>query len=93
MKSKKLMAIWMDESVAYLMESVDDKIFTTKIKSGYNHRTVIQKSIPDSMGDFLQAQSQIADYFYKISEYIVDFEKIILFGPVGSKMNCLTYFF
>lgn len=85
MKSKKILAIWMDFSIAYLMEFTNNQVTTVTIESGGNHFKGMHKSQIDCNSLNFPNQEQLSSYYRKISGYIIDYEEVALFGPSGSK--------
>jgi hypothetical protein len=85
LQSKKSLIIWMDFSVAYLMECTKNEVLTFTIKSGNYLLLGKHKSLIDSNIQNLPNQEQLSSYYRRISNYIIDYEDVILLGPSGSK--------
>ena len=85
MQSKKNLAIWMDFSIAYLMECSNDEILTVTIESGNNQPAEKSKSLLDNELLKLPDEEQLSSYYRKICDYILDYEEVTLLGPSGSK--------
>lgn len=84
MKTKKLLGIWMDHSIAHIMEVKDNSIHTTEIKSeiggheghslGKNENLIHNKQ-----------HALSTSYFKEIAHQIQGFDRVILFGPGDAK--------
>lgn len=90
MKTNKKMGIWMDHSRAILMELVDDNIITNTIESDaakpekdfnlYKSEKLIHK----------KENHQLSAYYKKLGDVIVNFKKVVLFGPTEAKKELLN---
>ena len=85
MKLTKYLGIWMDYSVAHVMGFENDTIVTNTIKSHLIPPPEQQNSFPggDSKPDIFQ--NRRSEYYQKLSDFILDYESVILFGPAESK--------
>ena len=80
MTAKKHMGIWMDHSVAHLMELTGETITSSTLKSEFTHE---QKEHSLSRGEnhLHHAEQNLEAHFYKkISDAIKGCEEIVLFG-------------
>ncbi len=82
MKKTKQLGIWMDHSVAYVME------FTTK---PFEIQTIVKEF---HRNDTLAVQNErnslftsINTYYNQIAEAIVSYDQLILFGPSHTKVD------
>ena len=85
MTTKKHMGIWMDHSVAHLMELSNDVITTNTLKSEFTHQ---QKEHSLSRGEnhmHHAEQKQESHYYKKISDAVKGYEEVLLFGPTTAK--------
>lgn len=86
MKTKKLLGIWMDHSLAHLTELRNGNFMTetieAKAKPQVNPADLYFK---DESHMLNKEQSQLAAYYKKLSDIIVDYEEVILFGPTDAK--------
>ncbi|WP_367752643.1 hypothetical protein [Flavobacterium sp. WC2430] len=82
MKKTKQLGIWMDHSLAYLME------FTTK---PFEIQTIIHEfHLEDKATSKLEKKTSIKNvygYYNRIAEAIINYDKIILFGPSNTKVD------
>jgi hypothetical protein len=85
MKNIKKLGIWMDHSIAYVMELKDDAIVENIValetfqpdnesEWGKNERLVQKKE-----------QQLQTNYYKKLSEIIRSYEEVVLFGPTEAK--------
>jgi stalled ribosome rescue protein Dom34 len=90
MTAKKHMGIWMDHSVAHLMEFTSNGITTNSVESEFTHQ---QKEHALSKSENLmhnKENHQQSQYYNKIKEAIKGFEDIVLFGPTTAKNELLN---
>lgn len=91
MKSKKLLGIWMDHSIAYLTQITNDKIETETIES--KPKLQVNKAdlyYRDESHMLNKEQGQLSSYYEKLSDVILDYEEVILFGPTDAKNELLN---
>jgi len=85
MKAKKKLGIWMDYSVAYLMEFTSSAFEIKTIVTKFFEQKKLQ-TISKSYSLMLnKEQKKRSSYYKKISEIIKDYKKIILFGCTNAK--------
>jgi stalled ribosome rescue protein Dom34 len=87
MKTTKKLGIWMDHSIAYLMEFTSKHFETETIESKFTNK-VKNKSL--AKGESLmhnKEKQQLLDYYKKIGEVIKNYKRIILFGPTDAKVE------
>lgn len=85
MKSAKQLGIWMDHSIAHLMELSNDKMVTTILKSPPAFPEQMQNLRMDESLMHNKEQNQHKDFFKNLSEIIKDYDEILLFGPTDAK--------
>jgi len=86
MKTKKLLGIWMDHSIAQLTELRNGNLMTETIEA--KPKLQVNPSdlyFKDESHMLNKEQSQLAAYYKKLSDIIVDYEEVILFGPTDAK--------
>ena len=89
MKDKHL-GIWMDHSVAHLMELRNDLIVSTLIESEFTHE---EKEHSLSKNENLmhnKEQHFHLAYYKKLGDTIKNFQKVVLFGPTTAKNELLN---
>lgn len=87
MKTTKKLGIWMDHSIAHLMEFTSKHFEIETIESKFTNREK-NKSLAksESLMDNKQKQ-QLSDYYKKIGEAIKNYKRVILFGPTDAKIE------
>jgi hypothetical protein len=85
MKKNKCLAIWMDHSNAFLMELTNDLIVTNTIVSESLNQE--EEYSPDTHEKLIhkKEQHQQLSYYKKLSDYIRNYEEVLLFGPTDAK--------
>lgn len=87
MKAKKKLGIWMDHSIAYLMEFTASAFEIKTIESKLMEQKKLQTvSNSDSLLSNKELQKRY-NYYKKIGEIIKDYKKVILFGPTNAKVE------
>lgn len=89
MKSVKRLGIWMDHSIAHVMELTNDSIETRTIESG-SKLPKEEQNIKDERFMLNREQNQLAFFFKELSDIIKDFDDVILFGPTSAKKELLN---
>lgn len=85
MKKLKQLGVWMDHSIAYLMDHADGEITTKVLESeSYRHMKDENKSTHDAALHFKQ-RAQLANFYQNLSAEIQFYNEVILFGPTGAK--------
>lgn len=90
MTTTKNIGIWMDHSVAHLMELKNDEIITNNITSSFTHQ---EKEHSLSKNENLmhnKEQHQQAKYYNAIKDATKNYESILLFGPTTAKSELLN---
>jgi len=84
MKSTKLLGIWMDHSIAHLIELPNQNNQSTTIES---HSMSEDDEINTKDETLLQNKEQnyLSNYFKKINEVIINYDDVLLFGPTDAK--------
>lgn len=87
MKAKKKLGIWMDHSIAYLMEFTASAFEIKTIESKFIEQK--RGQIPRNSDTLLlnKEEQKQSSYYKKISEVIKDYKKVILFGPTNAKLE------
>ncbi len=87
METRNKLGIWMDHSIAHLIEFSSDRGEKKVIKSKFTHE---EKEHSLSKSENLmhnKEQHQQAEYYKKIGEAIKNYEEVILFGPTDAKVE------
>jgi hypothetical protein len=85
MNKNKLLGIWMDHSDAYLMELANDTIVTKRIVSETDHKDREDKWDGHEKGIHTKEQHQQSSYYRKIRDAILEYQKVVIFGPTDAK--------
>ena len=87
MKAKKKLGIWMDHSIAYLMEFTSSAFEIKTIESKFTKQKKVQTVSKSGSLMHNKEQQKLSSYYKKISEIIKDYKKVILFGPTDAKVE------
>lgn len=77
----------MDHAHAYLSECIPHLAHTTTIESEFTHEEegiTLEKS---EKGMHNKEQSMQSAYFKKLSDHILNFDEVLLFGPTDAKVE------
>ncbi|RPH31647.1 MAG: hypothetical protein EHM93_12885 [Bacteroidales bacterium] len=85
MKTKKRLGIWMDHSIAHLIELTNDSMVTKTIESESKGQEKEQDSYKDESFKLSKEQSFLSAFFKKLSTVIKDYDEVVLFGPTSAK--------
>jgi len=85
-KANKLLGIYMDCSNAYLMELIDKKIVSRNIEFESSNKSAEANSNKFSDSTFNNVEQQLqAAYYLEISDIIMNYNQVVLFGPADIK--------
>jgi len=93
MKTKKQLGIWMDYSIAHVMELKGDSMTTTDVESDFTWEEKQHSFFRNEGLMHKKEQRFVTDYFKKIAEKMTGFDEVILFGAGDAKtelFNSLT---
>ncbi|MBN1821911.1 MAG: hypothetical protein JW833_14410 [Prolixibacteraceae bacterium] len=85
MKSVTQLGIWMDHSIAYTMELLNDTIISNKLESTPAFPDQVENLRLDESLMHNKKQNQYADFYKKLSYIINDYDEVLLFGPTDAK--------
>lgn len=85
MKSVKKLGIWMDHSIAHLMEISNDTMETNTLESTPAFPEQIQNLRMDESLMHNKEQNQHKDFFKNLCDVIKDYDEVLLFGPTDAK--------
>ena len=87
MSFTKNIGIWMNHSIAYIMEFTAGLITTIKVESNpYEQGNCLGVTNNESLS-FLKEQHNQAAYYKQLEESIKDCKEVILFGPTYAKVK------
>ena len=84
---KKSIGIWMDHSSAHLLEFTIDPIETTTIESAFTHESKEQSLEKSEHLMHNKEQQQQLAYYKKLGKEILNYERVLLFGPTNAKVE------
>jgi hypothetical protein len=85
MASNNLLGIWMDHSIAHLMDYSRDPVVSTTIEAGFNH---VDSDRSNEKSEHLihnKEQHQLAEYYAALGDIIKNYSSVFLFGPTNAK--------
>jgi len=85
MESTKQLGIWMDHSTAHLMELSNGTIVSNTVGSQPELQDEQQIVYKDESHELNKEQGQLTAYYRKLSDVILDYDEVILFGPTEAK--------
>jgi hypothetical protein len=85
MKTKKLLGIWMDHSIAHLMEFKNNIIVSVTIEADSFIRDDEGINWKDESLIRNKEKIDLSNYFDKLVDVIKDYDEVILFGPTEAK--------
>jgi hypothetical protein len=87
MKRRKRLGIWMDHSIAHLMEFTNKHFEIKTIESKLTNELKIENLSKIESITPNKKKRLLLDYYKKLSEAIKDYEQVILFGPTDAKIE------
>ncbi len=90
MKTTKRLGIWLDHSQAHLMEFTVDPIQTNTIHSNFTHEEKQHSLGKNENLMHNKEQHQQSEYYKKLGESILHYDKVVLFGPTDAKVELLN---
>jgi len=91
MEAKKKLGIWMDHSIAYLMEFTTSAFEIKTIESRFSERKKLLTLSKSDSSMYSKEQQKLFKYYKKISEVIIEYKKVILFGPSTAKLELFDF--
>jgi len=87
MTTTKKLGIWMDHSIAHLMEFTTDPIETNTIESKFTHQEKEESLGKSEKLTHNKEQHEQSEYYKKLGETIKSYDEVILFGPTDAKIE------
>lgn len=87
MKKNAKVGIWMDHSNAYIMEYENASIVSSNILSEMNHKENEEKWVGHEKHIHTKEKSQLASFYKKIGDRILDYKEVVLFGLTEAEMH------
>lgn len=85
MKRNKKLGIWMDNSIAHLMEFSEEPFEVKTIESKFTRQEKEKKLAKGESFMFNNEQQLQSDYYKKIGNVISHYDDVLLFGPTNAK--------
>lgn len=87
MKTVKKLGIWMDHSIAYLIEFSDEPSETITIESEFTQEDKAKAFIKSESLMHNKEDQQLSSYYKKIAKIIEGYNDVLLFGPTNAKVE------
>jgi len=87
MKATKKLGIWMDHSIAYLMEFTSNPFEIKTIESKFTQLKKMEALAKSESLMRNKKQQQLSNYYKKLVEVIKDYKRVLLFVPTNAKME------
>lgn len=91
MTKAKYLGIWMDHSVAHLMECTTNPIETKAIESKFTHQVKEHSLSKSEKLMHNKEQHQQSEYYKLLGESIKNYEEVVLFGPTDAKVELFNF--
>ena len=85
MKTTKKLGIWMDHSIAHLMEFTSKHFEIEMIESKLSNEIKSQSLVKNEKTMYNKEKGSLQDYYKKLGEAIKNYKRVILFGPTDAK--------
>ena len=84
MKKTRKLGIWMDHSIAHIIEYKNNSISSKTIASDSSQGEKENIGKDESLRQNTE-QDQLSEFFKKLSTVIIDYQEVLLFGPTNAK--------
>jgi hypothetical protein len=85
MIKKEKIGIWLDHSVANLMEYPGDPMITKTIECNFTHEDKEEALKRSESIMHNKEKGELSEYYGEISEVIQKYDEVLLFGPTDAK--------
>lgn len=83
--TRKKIGIWMDHSIAHLMEYSNNPFEVKTIESKFTHQEKVNSLLKGGLNLHYKEQQEQAKYYKKLVDAIKKYKQVILFGPTNAK--------
>ena len=90
MEKIKQLGIWMDHSIAHLMDLTNGAIVQSIIVSEFTHDDKKFGLMKDEKHMHIKKQHMQSGYYKKLSDAIIKYQEVVLFGPTEAKNELLN---
>lgn len=91
MKRNKQLGIWMDHSTAFLTDLKKISIVQNKVNSEPTREIKVNSMLRGEKHMHLKEQRQQLDFYKKLSDVILNYNEVVLFGPTDAKDELYNY--
>lgn len=84
MKTTKQLGIWMDHSIAHIMELKNDKIVTNTVIAQVGEQDEALNALDETLIQNKE-QNELSAFFNRLSGVIINYDEVLLFGPTNAK--------
>ncbi|MEO8515376.1 MAG: hypothetical protein ABI426_01460 [Flavobacterium sp.] len=85
MKTIKKLGLWMDNSMAHVIEFISEPFKIISIESEFTTEEKESTLMKGESHMHNKEQQKQKEYFKKLSEVIANFDEVLLFGPTNAK--------
>ena len=85
MKTVKSIGVWMDHSIAHLIEFTTVPMHVRDILSDFRHEVKADSIEKSEKHMHNKERGEMHEYYNKILKEVVDFDQILIFGPTDAK--------
>lgn len=85
MKTEKELGIWMDHSIAHIIEFNDQWKELKTIESNFTHQDKVESLVKSESLMHNKEQQLQAIFYKKLEEVISKYDEVLLFGPTNAK--------
>jgi hypothetical protein len=82
--TKKQLGIWMDHTIARLIQIKEDSITTNSIESTFLQSEKQNFGQDESLKNNTE-QNQNSEFYKRLSDVIMEYSEVLLFGPTNAK--------
>ncbi|MEI8075807.1 MAG: hypothetical protein WCH78_13740 [Bacteroidota bacterium] len=90
MKTKKSIGVWMDHSIARLIEFTIEPMQIRNIESTFTHEIRSESIEKSEKHMHNKEQGEQLEYYHKILKGIINYDQVLLFGPTDAKNELRT---
>jgi len=89
MKTKRILGIWMDHSIAHLIELNVDSIENTTILAQVGEQDEALNPHDETLIQNKE-QNELSGFFNRLSDVIINYDEVLLFGPTNAKTELIN---
>jgi hypothetical protein len=85
MKTQKKLGIWMDNSIAHIIEFTDQWKELKTIESNFTHQDKVESLVKSESLMHNKEQQLQSEFYKKLEDVIVQYNDVLLFGATNAK--------